>query len=101
MFEELRVILKTAYSRISGASGVTLSLFPVIQLCGDDQSGDRWWITDVGVQRDGIMHSYTIPKERFSSLDWDRHVASRTGVDVGAFREALETAQALYAGGSL
>lgn len=71
MFDELKELLRLAHMRVSGARGVTVDLRPVQQLCGDEMTGDRWWITDVGVQQDGFMHTYTIPKERFGELDWD------------------------------
>lgn len=101
MFDELKELLRLAHMRVSGARGVTVDLRPVQQLCGDEMTGDRWWITDVGVQQDGFMHTYTIPKERFGELDWDRHVTSRHGVDAAAFRQAFETARALHERGLL
>ncbi len=101
LFDDLRELLRLAHARISGARGVTVNLRPVLQLCGDELSGDRWWITDVGVQQDGFLHTYTIPKERFGEIDWDRHVTSRHGVDASAFRQAFETACALHERGLL
>lgn len=101
MFEELRELLRRAHMRVSGALGLTVDLRPVQQLCGDEISGDRWWITDVGVQQDGILHTYTIPKERFGEIDWGRHVTSRHRVDPAAFRQAFETASALHERGLL
>jgi hypothetical protein len=101
MFQELRDLLCRAHARVTGARGLVVDLKPVLQLFGDETSGDYWWITDAGVQRDGFMNTYTIPKDRFGELDWDRHVTSRHGVDVAAFRQAFETAQALHRNGLL
>lgn len=101
MFEDLRSLLRRSHAAITGSRGVTADLAPVVQLCGSDIGGDYWWITDVGVQQDNLMYMYTVAKDRFEEIDWDRHVTSKSGVDGIAFRQAFETAQALHKRGLL
>lgn len=97
MFLALGELLRRARARVSGSAGITLDLAPVIQLFGSADAKDLWWVTDAGLQRDDLMFTYTIEKDRFEELDWDQHVTPRSGVDPSTFRQAFETAKALRA----
>ena len=94
MFDDLRTMLVVAHAQVTGAGGLTKGLAPVIQLCGS-----QWWITDRGVQ--SAETTYDLPVDRLDEPDWDSHVTAKGWVDVGDFRQALDTARAFVKRGLL